>query len=80
MFDSNFVNNLWQAPKDNPCLAKPINHNYRTRLLREEKYLLGMNKANQYSLVETSNKKWPKNENDWKDNKYKSHILKYNAN
>ncbi len=39
-----------------------------------------MNKADQYSLVETSNKKWPENENDRKDNKCKLHILKYNAN
>ncbi len=25
MFDLNFVNNLWQAPRDNPWLAEPIN-------------------------------------------------------
>jgi hypothetical protein len=41
---------------------------------------LGTNKAYQYSLVETLTKKWPKNESDPKDDKYKLLILKYDAN
>jgi hypothetical protein len=52
MFNSNFVNTLRQVPRDNPWLAKPTNHNYRTRLLCQVEYLLGMNKVDQYSLVE----------------------------
>jgi hypothetical protein len=53
MFSPNFVNNLWQAPWDNPWLAKPTNYNCKTRLLHQAKYLLGMNKLDQYSLEET---------------------------
>jgi len=41
--------------------------------------MLGMNKANQYPLVETSHK-WPKKENDKDDNEYEVPILKYDAN
>jgi hypothetical protein len=41
---------------------------------------LGTNKANQCSLVEAPNKKWPKNENDPQDDKYELASLKYNAN
>jgi hypothetical protein len=33
MFDLNFMNNLWQTPRDNLWLAKPTNHNYKTHLL-----------------------------------------------
>jgi hypothetical protein len=58
MFNLDFVNNLRQALGDNPWPAKPTNQNYRTRLLRQVEYLLGMNKIDQYSLVEVSNKKW----------------------
>jgi hypothetical protein len=32
--------------------------------------MLGMNKANQYSLVEASHKKWLENESDRDDNEY----------
>ncbi len=39
-----------------------------------------MNKANRYSLVEESKKKWLENENDSKDDKYELSILKYDAN
>jgi len=39
-----------------------------------------MNKVDQYSLIEVSNKKWPKNESDPKDNEYELPILKYDAN
>jgi hypothetical protein len=42
--------------------------------------MLGTNEANQYSLVEALNKKWPEDENDSQDNKYELPILKYNAN
>jgi hypothetical protein len=31
---------------------------------------LGMSKINQYSLVEATHKKWPKNESDLNDNEY----------
>jgi hypothetical protein len=41
---------------------------------------LGTNKPNQYSLVETSNKKWPKNESDLKNDTYELPILEYDAN
>jgi hypothetical protein len=39
-----------------------------------------MNKVNQYSLVEASNKEWWENENDREDDKYELPILKHNAN
>ncbi len=80
MFDSNFVNNLRQALRDNLWSTKPTNHNYRTCLLCQVEYLLGMNKADQYSLVEMLNKKWPKNESDPQDNDYELPVLKYDAN
>jgi len=67
MFNVNFVNNLRQVPRDNSWLTEPTNHNYKTNLLCQVEYLLGTNKAYQYSLVETSTKKWPKNESDPED-------------
>jgi hypothetical protein len=33
IFDSVFVNNLWQAPRNNLWLAKSTNRNYKTHLL-----------------------------------------------
>jgi hypothetical protein len=39
-----------------------------------------MNKANQYSLVKVSHKKWLENENDIDDDEYELPILKYNGN
>ncbi len=42
--------------------------------------MLGTNIVDQYTLVETSHKKWPKNESDPNDDKYKLPILKYDAN
>jgi len=39
-----------------------------------------MNKMNQYSLVELSCKKWPKNENDKNDDACEVPIFKYDAN
>ncbi len=56
------------------------NCNYRTHLLWQVEYLLGMNKAKQYSLVEASHKKWLKNGNDQDNYEYELLILKYNAN
>jgi len=41
-----------------------------TYLLHQAKYLLRMNRTNQYSLLEASHKKWPKNESDPNDDKY----------
>jgi hypothetical protein len=35
MFDSDFVNNLRQAPGDNPWPTKPTNPKYRTYLLHQ---------------------------------------------
>jgi hypothetical protein len=77
MFNSDFVNNLQQAPENN---LWPIKSTYRTHSVCQVGYLLGMNKTYQYSLVETSNKKWPKNESDPQDNKYELPILIYDAN
>lgn len=57
IFDLIFVNNLQQVPIDNPWLVELTNHNNRTHLLCQVKYLLGMNKTDQYSLVEVSCKK-----------------------
>jgi hypothetical protein len=34
IFDSNFVNNLRQTPRDNLWPVESTNRNYRTRLLR----------------------------------------------
>jgi hypothetical protein len=59
---------------------KPTNHDYMTHLLCQVKYLPGMNKEKQYSLVETSPKKWLKNESDLDDDEYELPILKYDAN
>jgi len=39
-----------------------------------------MNRANQYSLVEASCKKWLGNEIDLDDNEYELFILKYDVN
>jgi hypothetical protein len=41
---------------------------------------LGINKVDQYSLIEVLNQKWPKNESDPEDDEYELLILKYNAN
>jgi hypothetical protein len=41
---------------------------------------VGTNIADQYSLIETSHKKWPKNEIDPNDDEYELLILKYDAN
>ncbi len=38
--------------------------------INQTKYLLGMSRTNQYSLVQALHKKWPKNENDPNDDKY----------
>ncbi len=62
MFNLDFVNTLRQVPKDNPWPVESTNHNYRTHLLCQAKYLLGMNKVDQYLLVEVSNV--ARNEND----------------
>jgi hypothetical protein len=64
MFDSDFVNNLQQALGNNLWLVELTNYNYRTHLLHQVEYLLGMNKSYQYSMVETLNKRWLENEND----------------
>jgi hypothetical protein len=53
MFDLDFMNDLRQAPGYNPWPDKPTNHNYMTHLLCQEKYLLGTNKLDLYSLEET---------------------------
>jgi hypothetical protein len=62
MFDPNFMNNLRQAPGDNPWPTELTNHNYKTCLLCQTKYLLGTNRVDQYLLVEASCKKWLENE------------------
>ncbi len=41
---------------------------------------IGDEKPTQYSLVETLNKKWPKNESNSEDDKYELPILKCGAN
>ncbi len=66
VFGLDFVNNLWQALGDNMWPTKPTNYNYKTCLLCQVKYLLGMNKTKQYSLVETLHKKWLENESDFR--------------
>jgi hypothetical protein len=47
IFDSVFVNNLWQAPRNNLWLAELTNHNYKTHLLHRVEFLLGTNKTYQ---------------------------------
>jgi hypothetical protein len=54
MFNLNFMNNLWQDPSDNPWLEESTNHNYKTHVLHQTKYLLGMNHAKQSGLIEAS--------------------------
>ncbi len=80
MFDLKFMNNLWQALRDNLWLVEPTNYNYKTKLLCQAKYLLETSKVDQYSLVEASHKKWLENEGDPDDNEYELPILKYDAN
>ncbi len=41
---------------------------------------MGTNHPKQYTLIEASQKKLPKNANDPKDNKYELLVLKYDAN
>jgi len=74
------MNNLQLAFDDNPWPTELKNHNYMTHLLHQAKYLLGTNIVDQYSLVETSHKKGPKNESDPNDYEYELLILKYDAN
>jgi hypothetical protein len=38
-----------------------------------------MSRGDQYSLVETTRKKWSNNENDLDDDEYELSILKYEA-
>jgi hypothetical protein len=38
-----------------------------------------MSRVNQYSLIEATCKKWPKNESDLDDDEYELPILKYDA-
>jgi hypothetical protein len=64
MFDLDFVNTLRQALRDNLWPLEPINQDYRTCLLGQVEYLLGTNKAEKYSLVKTTHKKWLKNEKE----------------
>jgi hypothetical protein len=74
------MNNLQQAFGNNIWLIKPTNCNDRTHLLQQVEYLLGTNRMKQYSLVEASHKKWPKNGSDLNNDEYELPILKYNAN
>jgi hypothetical protein len=39
-----------------------------------------MNYMEQYALIEASQKKWPKNANDPKDDEYELPVLKYDEN
>jgi len=55
----------------------PNNHNYKTQVLRQFHYLLGFVFPNKYSLEIGINKKWPKNQNDSEEDKYKSSTLIY---
>jgi len=80
MFDPIFMNNLQQGPNDNPWLIELINCNYKTYLLHQVEYMLGMNIVEQYSLVEASHNKWIENGNDLDNNEYELPILKYDAN
>jgi hypothetical protein len=80
MFDLDFMNNLWQALRDNLSPVELTSCNYMTHLLCQAKYLLGTIKMDQYSLVEASRKKWLENESDPDDHEYKLPILKYDAN
>jgi hypothetical protein len=68
MCDLDFVNNLRQAPRDNSWLVELTNRNYKTCLLHQAKYLLGMNGTYQYLLVEAACKNWPENGSDLDDN------------
>jgi hypothetical protein len=47
IFDSVFVNNLRQAPRNNLWLAESTNRNYKTHLLHRAEFLLGKNKTYQ---------------------------------
>jgi hypothetical protein len=77
MFDENFLNNLLQPLRNSPWLAHLTNRNYKIGLLRQSDYLLGFVSPNKYSFENTINKKWPNNQNDLKEDKYKSPTLVY---
>ncbi len=80
MFDLDFMNNLRQAHGDNPWPTELMNYNYKTCVLCQEKYLLGMNHLEHYALIKASQNKWPKNVSDLEDDEYESLALKYDAN
>jgi hypothetical protein len=67
MFNSNFMNNLWQAHGDHPWPIELMNRNYKTCILNQAKYLLEMNHLKQHELIKASWKKWPKNASDLED-------------
>jgi hypothetical protein len=80
IFNLDFLNNLRQVLGDNLWPIELTNNNYRIQLLCQVKYLLGTNKAEEYSLVEASRKECLENENDLDDDKYELPISKYDAN
>jgi hypothetical protein len=45
-------------------------HNYWMCVLRQTKYLLGMNCAKKYALIEASQKRWLENANHLEYNKH----------
>jgi hypothetical protein len=53
VFDFIFLNDLRQAFGDNWCPSTLTNCNYKTHLLCQAIYILGMNKPDQYSFEET---------------------------
>ncbi len=77
MVDEKFLNNLLYLSRNNPWLAHPTNQNYKTQNLKQSDYLLGFVSPNKYSLEITINKKWPENQSDSKEDKYKSPTLVY---
>ncbi len=76
MFNQIFVNNLQPTFDDNPWPTKLKNH----KPIYYTKQNIYWGRTQHANIVETSHKKWPKNESDPNDDEYELLILKYDAN
>ncbi len=68
MFIPKVVDNLQQAPKDNPQQMQLTNQNYKTHFQRQSNYLPRIKNKIAYGLEVAMHKKWPKNHANLKDN------------
>ncbi len=77
MFCLEFLNILWQPPRNNPWPTHLTNQNYRMEFDKQNDYLLGFQferRINELILLW----KWLRNAYDVEDNAYKTPIFTYN--